>query len=627
MKKFIKAAAVFAIALVTAASALFCAVPAQAATVNIPDPRIETATVTPTEPGVGSPLEVEFDFTHECNDIKNPDHVNINVTSETNSISVSQKEYKIDSNSIGDKDNAITFKLYIPQKYLKRTGNGYGILQFKITYYRNADDGKDSKIICSDDNNKKVSTFTVEKLVFGKLADSSKKDSEKTGRLTVQSFKLDRSPVKEGENVNLTLTVKNNGSVACNHVTGVITPPEGVSVNGVSDTKSIGTLAAGGTVDITYPLSCLSKMTTGNYAATVTLSADEMDTPVAPKVYIPVTGTKTDKTDTGSVGESKPQIIIESYNYGGQAVTGGKEFTLTMNIKNTGTTAIENIKMTVSSVEADSDSAKGSGGGGDSGAFTPSKSSNTFFINKLGAGAVIKKEIALLPKSDASPNSYGVGIAFKYEAVVDKKRQSLDADETITIPLTQPDRFEVNDVEVQDPCCVGQPGQFTANYVNKGKSKIFNLSVVLNGDFTTSDKNTYIGNIDSGASDDFEATITPTKEGTLNGTVTFSYEDSSGNVKKIEKAFTGEVSSVEDMKGDMGGMDGMDDMGSVDAAAQMGEAKKGGVGWKVWVGGAAGIIIIIVVLRIVLKKRKAKKMRILEESDDYDDEPGGGKGI
>ena len=585
----------------------------------IPDPRITAATVDPAEPGLGSPFGVELDFEHDFGGVTTDysafDYADIKVTSETDAISVGEKEYKVTSDS-GDLDsstNSLSYSLYIPQKNLKRVGKGYGILKFQITYYEE-NSKNDSKITFTDSNNKKTSTFTVEKLVFGKL-DGDEKETSETN-LSVSSYKLNPSSVKEGQKFSLTFTVKNNSNIPCSHVTSVITPPDGISVDGRTNTQYLGTLAAGGTAEVTYPLTCLPKMVTGSYVVKVSLSADEFTAPSAPpEIYIPVTGTKTDDKDSGKVGDSKPQIIISSYDYGGKAVTGGKEFSLSMNIKNTGETAIENIKMTVSSA-AGSTSDKDTGGA--EGAFTPSKSSNTFFIKSLGANSVINEKISLLPKSDASPNSYGVSIGFNYEAVIDGKRQSLEATETVAIPLTQPDRFEVNDVEVENPCYVGESGQFTASYVNKGKSKIFNLSVKLDGDnFSTGSKNTYIGNVDSGSSDDFEVSITPEKEGAVKGTVTFSYEDAAGNVKEIKKEFSGEAQSAQTGV-QAGGVDG-----DKEAAAAAAAAKKG-VSWKVWAAAAAAAAVAVVLAVKLIKKHKAKKLRMLEESDDYDDEGSGG---
>jgi len=201
---------------------------------------------------------------------------------------------------------------------------------------------------------------------------------------------------------------------------------------------------------------------------------------------------------------------------------------------------------------------------------------------------------------------------------VDNKRQALNASETITIPLTQPDRFEVGEPETDDQMFVGEDGQLSISYVNKGKSKIYNLAVKLEGNFETKDGDSYIGNLDSGASDNFEASLQPAKAGTLKGTATFTYEDSTGKTRKIVKSFSGEVTAEEEPGSVAGAMNGM--QGKKGAKS----AKSSGLGWKLWLiigcAAAAGVVVTV----ILVKRHKAKKRRLLEEADDYDDDlPGG----
>lgn len=593
--------------LLCAAFVLFAAfgegVPVRAVTEDVPDPRVTSVTITPSEPGVGSPFDVNLTFTQTIDsfDFSDIDYIKIDVSEASSSVSVDHKGYLAEN--IDDNSGILSYNLYIPQKYLKRTGNNYGILKFQITYYDSND-----KIV--DDANEHDLKFTVEYLVFSKLDSSS--DTENEGRLTVESYKLDHTPVKEGETFQLTLTVKNAGPVACTNIRSVLdlSGAAGVSISGETDTKTLGTLAAGATATVTYPLACLSKMTTGSYPVGISLSADDTETSSS-KIYLPITGTKAGEDDTGEVGDSKPQLIIESYDFGGQAVTGGQEFELAMNVRNTGAVAIENCKMTVGSDTGDSDSDSTSVGS----VFTPSQSSNTFFLSKLGAGATVQKKIALLPKADAAPNSYGVIVSFSYDAVVDGKRQALTAQETITIPLAQPTRFEIGEPAI-GPVFVGEAGEISIEYVNKGKSKVYNVSVELTGNFDTGEGSLYIGNVDSGASDTFSASLTPQAEGTLSGTVTFSYEDAAGKVATAAKDFSCDVSPMEQPTEGKPGAEG--------EIPPEGGQPGGGPDWKLWAGIAGGAVAAGIATLTVLKKRKAKKMRLLEESDDYDDEPDGG---
>lgn len=617
-----------------AASALGAPVPAAAATVNLPDPRVSLANGTslPDGIGVGSIFDLDLNFTHafdvsgksqneiaafnELEDAGDELYAEIDVSSETGSVSVGKSSYTIKA-EITDEDEeetssyrTVTYHLYLPQKELKRTGSSYGVLKFKVTYYDIDSNAKKKDKIENGTDGKSLPTFTVEYQVFPKLEGST---TQGDGRLSVESYRLDHSPVKEGEKFSLTMTVKNAGGIACMNARSVLdlSGADGVSIDGVTDTKELGTLAAGATASVTYPLVCLPKMTTGSYPVGVTLSADEADA-ASSKLYIPVTGTKTSEDDTGEAGESKPQIIIESYDFGGTAATGGQEFNLAMRIRNTGEIAIENCKMTVGSA-ADNDDSNTAGS-----IFTPAKSSNSFFIQKLGAGAAVDEEIALLPKADASPNSYGVVVNFSYDAVVDGKRQTLTAEETITIPLAQPDRFEVGEAVLSNPMFLGEGGQLSIDYVNKGKSQVYNVSVEIAGNFQTDEGSTYIGNLDSGTSDTFQAALTPTEEGSLTGTATFRYEDAAGKVTEIAKDFSCEVQAQEVPAMGPGGIPGKPGMEEPGGPAQ------GGPGWKLWVGIFVAAAVLAAATVIVLKKRKAKKLRLLEEADDYDDEPNGG---
>lgn len=585
MNKRTRAGASFLLALLMITAVCFGSLSAAAAT-SEPDPIVQSEKLTVLK---GSPFEATFDFIHSYSYQK----MTISVSSPNGAISLSKKTFSTENNEIEedpktDSDADVDYRLTIPEKYMKRVGDGSGTLRFAITYYN------------SDNTH---NTFTVQKTIFDPTGSVS--STEEDGKLLVQSYHVDHSPINEGEKFNLIFTLKNNGSSACNNVMAVLdsSTAEGISINGVTDTQYISSIEAGATSTITYPLTCLSKMATNNYAFSLILSADELSKAVTSKVFIPVTGTKTDKDDVTKPSASRPVIIIESYDYGGQPVTGGKEFNLTMRFKNTNTVAqIENLKITVSSVAGTDDKSV-------AGAFTPAKSSNTFFVSKAGPGTYFTEQIALIPKADATPNSYGVSIVFNYEAVLDGKRETIEATETISIPLTQPDRFEANNAELQTPMYLGQPGQLNINYVNKGKSKIFNLSVKLDGNFTSGESNSYIGNIESGVGDSFQATLNPSAEGTLTGTATFSYEDANGATKNVVKDFTCDVMPI----------DVPTNGGVISEPEPVPEQSNSSSPWMIWLIIGGVIIAAAVVFVIIHKKRKMKKLRMLEDTDDYDE--------
>ena len=193
-------------------------------------------------------------------------------------------------------------------------------------------------------------------------------------------------------------------------------------------------------------------------------------------------------------------VILESYDYGGQAVLGGKEFELTMNFKNTSRTqSIENAVIKVSAVTNDA---------GAGAAFTPANSSSTFYIESIAPGQTAQEKITLLPKADAAPNSYSMQVSFDY--VYGKDHTAANDTVTFSIPITQEDRFTVTLGEIYGPVMLGDSVYLSANYVNQGKSTIYNLSAEVEGNFTALDgSSTYIGNVESGTGDYIDMSISP----------------------------------------------------------------------------------------------------------------------
>lgn len=424
------------------------------------------------------------------------------------------------------------------------------------------------------------------------------------GKLEVTGYSVNPGTVTAGNGCKLTLTVKNTGNNTVKN--GAVTlgglSTTGFTMNNSLDTQYITSLASGASTNLTFNLSTSSAMASGNYILDVSLTAGEATS--AAKAFIPVKANSASGSDENGVPSGKPQIVIESYTYGSNgetSVTGGKVFTLSMKIKNAGKVAIENVKITVSSA---ADATTG-------GVFSPANSSNTFFVESIPAGGTIEESIDLLPKADAAPKSYGLDISFNYEAVVNKERIELSPTETISIPLTQPDRFEVGEVQMWGPVYVGDTLSGNVSYVNKGKSTIFNLSVKIEGDgFTTAETDNYIGNVESGSSDSFDISLNPTQAGTLKATLTFSYEDANGEVKEVVKDIESEVMEYEPV----------DPIGPDDPVGPV-EPEKTGLPTWAWIAIiAGGVVVAVVVVVIVVKANKKKKQKALDAEDDYDDE-------
>ena len=239
-------------------------------------------------------------------------------------------------------------------------------------------------------------------------------------------------------------------------------------------------------------------------------------------------------------------IIIESYTYGGENVTFGSEFPLTMVLRNTSSSAtIRNLKVTL---------------GDDSGVFNPTKSSNTFYVQNIGPGASVEKTVEFMAaypvNTESGAKSYSINVSYEYEAMSggELMDNSFSSNEVLSIPLVHTDRFSVGELYVDSQTYVGQQSFVNLSFINEGKSTVYNLSVQMEGtNMTISDGNYYVGNMQSGTQDSFEAYFTPMEAGPVTGTIVFTYEDANNAAKEIRKEFTTEAIGFSDpvMDGEM----------------------------------------------------------------------------
>lgn len=301
-----------------------------------------------------------------------------------------------------------------------------------------------------------------------------------------------------------------------------------------------------------------------------------------------------------------PAIIIESYDFGGEYVTGGTTFPLNLSVKNAGaSSAIENLKITISG---------GPGNGNNGVAFSPANSSNSFFIESLAPKATTDIQIDLLPRADANPDSYPVNVTFDYEYLTGGKRaKAATVTETITIPLQQEDRFTINQPDFPESTGLGEMAYISASFINKGKSAVYNVTADFVGDdFTKSSGSYYIGNVDSGAQEYYDVQVTPNVEGSVTGEIVVTYEDSNGTQKEQRYPITMEVVSYNygfnDFNYDFGGED------FIDGEMGMMEEEGGSMTWLWFVIG--GVVVAAVAVIIIVAAVKKKKKRELEMDDE-----------
>lgn len=299
-----------------------------------------------------------------------------------------------------------------------------------------------------------------------------------------------------------------------------------------------------------------------------------------------------DTKDEETIASPTPIVILSKYNYGGSSVAAGSSTNLSFSFTNTSKTIkIENVMVTVT-------------GGQD---LMLNGSTNTFYFESVAASGSKTVTVPMKAAQLISASAQGVQIAVTYEYVDQNARKSGSATLSLSVPLYQPDRFELSEPKTSYTGYVGEETSLTIDYVNKGKSAISNVEATISGDIDTPTAYQRVGTIDGGKNGTIAFAVTPQLEGENQVKIVITYEDSNGNTK--ERVFEATVEAMAYEPSDPG----MDDPGMIDPEPQS------TFPWKyVIIAAVAALIVLLIVLRIRKKKAKQKAEQALW--DKWDEE-------
>ncbi len=306
--------------------------------------------------------------------------------------------------------------------------------------------------------------------------------------------------------------------------------------------------------------------------------------------YTPRDDDDDDTPDYGSMQMATPYVIVSNYNYGG-TVTAGDTFTLSLTFYNTSRNIdVSNMMITVTMPEA----------------LMLTSSSNTFYVDQLDSEATVTETIQVTAKANAAPQSHNIDVSMKYQYVDDHlvSRRDNTTQETISIPIIQVDRFQVTGVEVSPEIYLNEESYLTVNFVNKGRSDVYNLSAEISGDIQNPGQQQNLGNLTSGSTGTADFYITPNAEGVCSGEVKITYEDT--NMEEKTATILWSTTVVDPM----GGMDmgmgigpGMEVPGMMDDPSLMDEEKKSPTPFIIGGVVAAAAVAGLLIRRRILKKR------------------------
>ncbi len=319
---------------------------------------------------------------------------------------------------------------------------------------------------------------------------------------------------------------------------------------------------------------------------TLPINLSYMDTSKPLQQFSVTIGQCVDKDQTTS-----PNLLVRSSSYG-DSVTAGTAFTLSLGVYATdGSEALNDVIIALTLPEN----------------ISLKSGSLSSYVGSISPKQTREVSFDIMPSAGFAGTVADITVSMSGTGAVTGK--AVTATTTISVPVSQPNRFEVGQLELSsDTIYVGDTGSVTLTYVNKGKNAISNLEARLTGSNLGAGGYQYLGNLNAGTEGSVDFDIVPDAAGTVSGVITLSYEDASGNPQTISKDFS---VSAEEMNMDDSYYDpSMDDV----------QPEQTGMPVWAWVliGVCGAVVIIVIVVVVVRKRKKAKALAALEEDSDED---------
>lgn len=409
--------------------------------------------------------------------------------------------------------------------------------------------------------------------------------------------------IKPGETMTLNITVKNVGKTVMQNPIITLTPSDSLTIVGGTTAFQMSNINTSKEATVAVQIRALKTIQNAvqyidaeveyDYYNRVSTQSGSAKGRITIPAKVKATADDQDDETTSPV----PNVIVTKFNYGGQSVAAGSSFNFSFKFKNTSSELdIDNIVVTVD--------------GGEN--LLLNGTSNSFFFDEIKAGHSQTVKVPMKALKTVTGNAQPVSINFKYEYVDHKKRTQATSDIKLSVPVYQPDRFEISKPVVPEYITEGDEVSITLNYVNKSKTDIANVEASLEGNVESANPSMSVGNLEPGKSGTIAFAVSAMTAGESQFDIKVSYEDGNGDSKERVFPVTMNVQAMEPY--DPGTDDpGMDDPGQ----------EEGGFNWWILV---AIVAVLAIAAVIILKKRKKAKAAKKEQElwDSWDDELNAG---
>lgn len=392
-----------------------------------------------------------------------------------------------------------------------------------------------------------------------------------------------------------TMIIRNFGDIPVKDVYIDFTPSDALYFIDGTEYAHINTIKADSSAEVTVKFRTTANI--GSLKQTITAALNYVYGTTSAANHGEAQGTVTLIAAGASEGGNvaAPNLIIGSYDIGAEQIAAGDSFNLELDFYNTSAdTKIENIIMTINA-------------GGEIGIFG---GANTYYYPTLGAASALHESVALRALATAQTGTSQVSISFKYDYLDGSQRNTATSEQTIFIPVYQPDKMTF-DVNVPTwTVYTGNEVYITTSYLNKGRCDISNVKAEIVGDVGALSTSKIIGNVAPGGNGTFDFIVTPYMSGECNFTILITYEDATLTEvsREIPVNFFVEEMMWEDP--------GMWEEPMLPEEPEEGEKFP----WLIlWIG--IGVVVVGAVVTIIcVVAHKKKKKKLAESEIDWEDD-------
>ncbi len=274
-----------------------------------------------------------------------------------------------------------------------------------------------------------------------------------------------------------------------------------------------------------------------------------------------------------------PRVMVSDYSVKEGEVIAGKEFTLTIMLKNTAVRTVKNIKLSIST---------------ENGELLPAAGAGTAYVNQIEGDSEEKVVFKMRAANGLEEKAYKLSLKTEYES---SGGMEYTVEDAVFIPVSLEQRLSVTDIFMEDEPELGDTVEISAEVNNLGEGTLYNVSASVKGD-NLKEQESYVGNIESGKKGtiDFLTKAVGVSQGDkCENQIIVSYEDKAGNVYKKEMDLM--VNVLEPVYENL-------------------EKVKEKTDHSPMIKRITGILIVIVVILIMVflyQKRKKRKQQILDE--------------